>query len=146
MRNSNKSKYGNYIIILSLLSQLIFITASSSSNYGFGQARENNVFFLRSLSLASKSSTVRYYLSAENEKESITDIGPNQYFIRRMTGDKGLIEYSNHISAFFVIGFSLFVLYFGYVINRKKWCRAILAINLGGHAPPFTLSFADINI
>lgn len=146
MRSRNKSKYSNYIIILSLLSQLIFITNSSPLSYSLGQAREYKVFLLQNLSLASKSSSIRYYLSAISEKESPTDIGPNQYFIRRMTDDRGVIEYSNHINTFSLIGFSLIVLYFGYVISRKKWCRAIIATNLGGHAPPFIAGFADINI
>lgn len=144
-RSSNiKNKYNNYILILSLIAQILFITASSSDNYSFNQASVYETAIIRSLPFSNKNSPIRYFLSSITDNESMVDIGPNQYILRRTTGGKGFTHHYIRILPY--IGLSVIILCFGHVINRKNRCKALLAYNLGGHAPPYMKRLVNINI
>lgn len=139
-----KNKFNNYILILSLIAQILLITASSPMNYSFDQTSVYEAVIARSLPFPYNSSPIRYYLSSITDKEPMADIGRNQYILRRMMGGRGFTHH--YIKIFPYIGLSVLMLCFGHVINRKKRSKALIAFNLGGHAPPFRMRLAYMNI
>lgn len=136
--SSVKNKCNNCILILSLLAQLIFITASSPVYISFGQVETYKTFITRTLPILYKNSQIEYYLSSMNEKKPVAEIEPDPYFLCKMTGDKGFTHFN--IKKLSVTGLSVIILFFGHVIKRKNRYKALIAHNLGGHAPPSGIS------
>jgi len=125
----------NCILVLGLVAQFLFFTTSSQISGAFNKVSSYKTNFKKSMSLSYKNSPIAYLILSVNDEEPVLEIGPNRYFLRRMTGDKGFTQHLNLV-AFMLTGISVIILYFGYVINRKIQCKSLIANNLGGHAPP----------
>lgn len=139
-----KNKYNNYILLLSLLAQLLFITASSPLHGSYDKASVYNAVIRQTTYLSYKYSQMGYYLLALNDKLPAAEIESNKYFIFKITGDTGFTRYYHHINIFSVLGLSVIILYFGHVIIRNSRYKELIALKLGGHDPPLRRSLSYI--
>lgn len=141
-----KNKKNNYILLLSLLAQLLFITASSPVYGGFDKASVYKAAVRRTTYLSYKYSQMGYYLLTLNDKLPVAEIESNKYFIFKITGDAGYARYYHHINTLSALGLSVIILYFGHVIIRNNRYKELIALKLGGHDPPVRLCLTYIKL